>query len=79
MRPIHKLLPTYWWVTTHILRTTGLVLLQTGCLNYDMGNVICIIERYSLKFPSLVQYFLVLGNSIFLHFWSISNKLKKVV
>ncbi|KRY02524.1 hypothetical protein T01_5111 [Trichinella spiralis] len=27
----------------------------------------------------LVQYFLVLGNSIFLHFWSISNKLKKVL
>ncbi|KRZ53437.1 hypothetical protein T02_7292 [Trichinella nativa] len=38
-----------------------------------------IIIRYSLKFPSLVQYFLVLGNSIFLHFRSISNKLKTTV
>ncbi|KRX76293.1 hypothetical protein T06_3595 [Trichinella sp. T6] len=38
-----------------------------------------IIMRYSLKFPSLVQYFLVLGNSIFLHFRSISNKLKTTV
>ncbi|KRX23674.1 hypothetical protein T07_5730 [Trichinella nelsoni] len=37
------------------------------------------IMRYSLKFPSLVQYFFVLGNSIFLHFRSVSNKLKKVV
>ncbi|KRX32308.1 hypothetical protein T05_2677 [Trichinella murrelli] len=38
-----------------------------------------IIMRYSLKLPSIVQYFLVLGKSIFLHFRSISNKLKKVV
>ncbi|KRX33833.1 hypothetical protein T05_5013 [Trichinella murrelli] len=29
--------------------------------------------------PRLVQYFVVLGKSIFLHFRSISNKLKKVV
>ncbi|KRY31318.1 hypothetical protein T01_15477 [Trichinella spiralis] len=35
--------------------------------------------RYSLKLPSFVQYFVVLGKSIFLHFRSISNKLKKVV
>ncbi|KRX35560.1 hypothetical protein T09_13859 [Trichinella sp. T9] len=35
--------------------------------------------RCSLKFPCLVQYFLLLGNSIFLHFRAISNKLKKVV
>ncbi|KRZ60941.1 hypothetical protein T02_5685 [Trichinella nativa] len=35
--------------------------------------------KYSLKVLSLVQYFLLLGNSIFLHFRAISNKLKKVV
>ncbi|KRY19161.1 hypothetical protein T12_719 [Trichinella patagoniensis] len=38
-----------------------------------------IIMRYSLKLPSFVQYFVVLAMSIFLHFRSISNKLKKVV
>ncbi|KRZ93490.1 hypothetical protein T08_9056 [Trichinella sp. T8] len=38
-----------------------------------------IIMRYSLKLPSFVQYFVVLGKSIFLHFWSISIKLIKVV
>ncbi|KRY16445.1 hypothetical protein T12_3020 [Trichinella patagoniensis] len=35
--------------------------------------------RYSLKLTSFVQYFVVLGKSIFLHFRSISIKLKKVV
>ncbi|KRZ60367.1 hypothetical protein T02_14100 [Trichinella nativa] len=35
--------------------------------------------RYSLKLTSFLQYFVVLGKSIFLHFRSISNKLKKVV
>ncbi|KRX63056.1 hypothetical protein T09_2207 [Trichinella sp. T9] len=35
--------------------------------------------RYSFKLTSFVQYFVVLGKSIFLHFRSISNKLKKVV
>ncbi|KRY30010.1 Transcription factor SOX-2 [Trichinella spiralis] len=34
-------------------------------------NVLCIIVRYSLKWRSLVQYFFVLGKSIFLHFPSI--------
>ncbi|KRX73609.1 hypothetical protein T06_1538 [Trichinella sp. T6] len=34
---------------------------------------------YSLKLESILQYFVVLGNSIFLHFRAISNKLKKVV
>ncbi|KRY32330.1 hypothetical protein T01_12502 [Trichinella spiralis] len=34
--------------------------------------------RYSFTFCTLVQYFVVLGNLIFLHFRSISNKLKKV-
>ncbi|KRX32982.1 hypothetical protein T09_3212 [Trichinella sp. T9] len=35
--------------------------------------------RYSLKLTNFVHYFVVLGKSIFLHFRSISNKLKKVV
>ncbi|KRX16078.1 hypothetical protein T07_5490 [Trichinella nelsoni] len=35
--------------------------------------------RFSFTIRTLVQYFLVLGNSIFLHFWSISIKLIKVV
>ncbi|KRY59005.1 hypothetical protein T03_14002 [Trichinella britovi] len=35
--------------------------------------------RYSLKLTSFVQYFVVLGKSIFLHFRPISNKLKNVV
>ncbi|KRX16485.1 hypothetical protein T07_1379 [Trichinella nelsoni] len=30
--------------------------------------------KYSLKFPRLMKYFFVLGNSIFLHFRSVSNK-----
>ncbi|KRY47920.1 hypothetical protein T03_16534, partial [Trichinella britovi] len=50
-----------------------------GWLNFGIGNFFDIIMRYSLKFPSLVQYFLLLGNSIFLHFRAISNKFKKVV
>ncbi|KRX28165.1 hypothetical protein T07_3167 [Trichinella nelsoni] len=34
------------------------------------------IMRYSLKFPTLVQYFFVLGNSIFLHFrfWKVPQQ-----
>ncbi|KRY41103.1 hypothetical protein T01_6662 [Trichinella spiralis] len=43
------------------------------------GNVLCIIVRYSLKLPSLVQYFFVLGKSIFLHFPSIWNKFIEIV
>ncbi|KRY22713.1 hypothetical protein T12_12686 [Trichinella patagoniensis] len=35
--------------------------------------------RYSLKLQSIVQYFVVLEKSNFLHFRSISNKLKKIV
>ncbi|KRX25273.1 hypothetical protein T07_41 [Trichinella nelsoni] len=38
------------------------------------GNVFCIIVRYSLKLRSFVQYFFVLGKSIFLHFPSNWNK-----
>ncbi|KRY28883.1 hypothetical protein T01_4426, partial [Trichinella spiralis] len=40
-------------------------------------DFVAIIMRYSFTFCTLVQYFLVLGNLIFLHFRSISNKLKK--
>ncbi|KRY27752.1 hypothetical protein T01_2043, partial [Trichinella spiralis] len=42
-------------------------------------NVLCIIVRYSLKWRSLVQYFFVLGKSIFLHFPSNWNKFIKIV
>ncbi|KRX47822.1 hypothetical protein T05_2782 [Trichinella murrelli] len=52
---------------------------ETPLKRIQDGNFFDIIMRYSLKFPSLVQYFLLLGNSIFLHFRAISNKLKKVV
>ncbi|KRZ47484.1 hypothetical protein T02_7102 [Trichinella nativa] len=48
-------------------------------LNFGIGKFFNIIMRYSLNLPSFVQYFLVLGKSILLHFRSISNKLKKVV
>ncbi|KRY27576.1 hypothetical protein T01_8548 [Trichinella spiralis] len=44
-----------------------------------VGDLFDIIMRYSFTFCTLVQYFVVLGNLIFLHFRSISNKLKKVV
>ncbi|KRY41196.1 hypothetical protein T01_5737 [Trichinella spiralis] len=50
-----------------------------GWLNFGIGNVLCIIVRYSLKLPSLVQYFFVLGKSIFLHFPSIWNKFIEIV
>ncbi|KRY28090.1 hypothetical protein T01_5025 [Trichinella spiralis] len=42
-------------------------------------NVLCIIVRYSLKWRSLVQYFFVLGKSIFLHFPSNWNKFINIV
>ncbi|KRX80586.1 hypothetical protein T06_6662 [Trichinella sp. T6] len=50
-----------------------------GWLNFGIGNIFTIIRRYSFTLRTLVQYFVVLGNSIFLHFRSILNKLKKVV
>ncbi|KRX31759.1 hypothetical protein T05_6228 [Trichinella murrelli] len=43
------------------------------------GKIFNIIMRYSLKLAIFMQYFVVLGKSIFFHFRSISNKLKKVV
>ncbi|KRX15736.1 hypothetical protein T07_1582, partial [Trichinella nelsoni] len=48
-------------------------------LKWNKGDFFAIIMRYSLTFCTLVQYFLVLSNLIFLHFRSISNKFKKVV
>ncbi|KRY31465.1 hypothetical protein T01_15362 [Trichinella spiralis] len=50
---------------------------QTRWLNFGVEFFFDMIMRYSLKFASLVQYFFVLGNSIFLHFRSVSNKLIK--
>ncbi|KRX30229.1 hypothetical protein T05_12389, partial [Trichinella murrelli] len=47
-----------------------------GWLNFGIGNIFTIIMRYSFTLRTLVQYFVVLGNSIFLHFRPISNKLK---
>ncbi|KRX71708.1 hypothetical protein T06_14098 [Trichinella sp. T6] len=48
-------------------------------LKWNKGDFDAIIMRYSFTFRTLVQYFVVLGNSIFLHFRPILNKLKKVV
>ncbi|KRZ48372.1 hypothetical protein T02_14314, partial [Trichinella nativa] len=53
--------------------TTGTPLIR------NQGNIFTIIMRYSFTLRSVVQYFVVLGNSIFLHFRTILNKLKKVV
>ncbi|KRY03790.1 hypothetical protein T12_16232, partial [Trichinella patagoniensis] len=53
--------------------TTGTPLIRI------QGNIFTIIMRYSFTLRSVVQYFVVLGNSIFLHFRTILNKLKKVV
>ncbi|KRY51097.1 hypothetical protein T03_7185 [Trichinella britovi] len=50
-----------------------------GWLNFGIGNIFTIIRRYSFTLRTVVQYFVVLGNSIFLHFRSISNKLKTIV
>ncbi|KRX16265.1 hypothetical protein T07_13680 [Trichinella nelsoni] len=59
------------------LNTQGSSPSGTPLKRIDDGKVFDIIMRYSLKMPSFVQYFVVLGKSIFLHFRSISNKLKK--
>ncbi|KRX61908.1 hypothetical protein T09_4606, partial [Trichinella sp. T9] len=50
-----------------------------GWLNFDIGNVFCIIVRSELKLKNLVQYFFVLRKSIFLHFPSIWNKFIEIV
>ncbi|KRX31601.1 hypothetical protein T09_15144 [Trichinella sp. T9] len=61
------------------LNTQGNSPCGTPLILIDDRKFFDIIMRYSLKMPRLVQYFVVLGKSIFLHFRSISNKLKKVV
>ncbi|KRZ55594.1 hypothetical protein T02_7311 [Trichinella nativa] len=61
------------------LNTQGSSPSETPLILIDDKKFFDIIMRYSLKMPRLVQYFVVLGKSIFLHFRSISNKLKKVV
>ncbi|KRX47875.1 hypothetical protein T06_8123 [Trichinella sp. T6] len=48
-------------------------------LTFGIGKFFDIIMRFLFILRTVVQYFLVLGNSIFLHFWSISIKLIKVV
>ncbi|KRX22409.1 hypothetical protein T07_614, partial [Trichinella nelsoni] len=60
------------------LNTQGSSPSGTPLKRIDDGKVFDIIMRYSLKMPSFVQYSVVLCKSIFLHFRSISNKLKKV-
>ncbi|KRY28094.1 hypothetical protein T03_8224, partial [Trichinella britovi] len=52
---------------------------ETPLISIDDKKFFDIIMRYSQKKPRLVQYFVVLGMSIFFHFRTISNKLKKVV
>ncbi|KRY19202.1 hypothetical protein T12_4555 [Trichinella patagoniensis] len=61
------------------LNTQGSSTSGTPLKRIDNGKFFGIIMRYSLKLQSIVQYFVVLGKSNFLHFRSISNKLKKVV
>ncbi|KRY96080.1 hypothetical protein T11_7071, partial [Trichinella zimbabwensis] len=61
------------------LNTQGSSTSGTPLKRIDNGKFFDIIMRYSLKMQSIVQYFVVLGMSNFLHFCSISNKLKKVV
>ncbi|KRX42794.1 hypothetical protein T06_14697, partial [Trichinella sp. T6] len=61
------------YLNTQASCTTGIPLIRI------QGNIFTIITRYSFNLRTLVQYFVVSGNSIFLHFRPISNKLKKVV
>ncbi|KRY34453.1 hypothetical protein T01_9955 [Trichinella spiralis] len=61
------------------LNTQGSIPSETPLIPIDDRKFFDIIMRHSLKMPSLVQYFVVFGKSIFLHFRSISNKLIKVV
>ncbi|KRX67242.1 hypothetical protein T09_6029, partial [Trichinella sp. T9] len=61
------------------LNTQGSSPSETPLIPIDDRKFFDIIMKYLLKLPSVVQYFAVLSMSIFLHFRSISNKLKKVV
>ncbi|KRY54780.1 hypothetical protein T03_17618, partial [Trichinella britovi] len=51
----------------------------TALKRFQDGNFSCIIVRSGLKMRSLVQYFFVLGKSIFLHFPSIWNQFIEIV
>ncbi|KRX84988.1 hypothetical protein T06_9275, partial [Trichinella sp. T6] len=51
----------------------------TPLKRHQDGNVFFIIVRYLLKLRSLLQYFFVLGKSIFLHFPSIWNQFIEIV
>ncbi|KRX32984.1 hypothetical protein T05_1737, partial [Trichinella murrelli] len=89
-----RICETFWKVLRHInafmsnkwplkfpcayLNTQGSCTTGTPLIRIQ-GNIFTIIRRYSFSLRTLVQYFVVLGNSIFLHFRPISNKLKKVV
>ncbi|KRZ53012.1 hypothetical protein T02_9345 [Trichinella nativa] len=89
-----RICETFWKVLRHInayvsnkwplkfpcayLNTQGSCTTGTPLIRIQ-GNIFTIIMRYSFKLRSVVQYFVVLGNSIFLHFRTILNKLKTVV
>ncbi|KRY61820.1 hypothetical protein T11_8284, partial [Trichinella zimbabwensis] len=53
--------------------------MEPACLHFSNGNIYEVLVKYSLKLRTLVQYFFVLGNPIFLHFPSISIDMMKVV
>ncbi|KRX35070.1 hypothetical protein T05_3393 [Trichinella murrelli] len=61
------------------LNTQGSSPSDTPLKRIDDGKFFIIIMRFLFILRTIVQYFLVLGNSIFLHFRSISIKLIKVV
>ncbi|KRY31803.1 hypothetical protein T03_1105, partial [Trichinella britovi] len=61
------------------LNTQGSSPSDTPLKRIDDGKFFIIIMRFLFILRTLVQYFLVFGNSIFLHFRSISIKLIKVV
>ncbi|KRX60444.1 hypothetical protein T09_1628 [Trichinella sp. T9] len=61
------------------LNTQGSSPSGTPLKRIDDGKFFDIVMRFLFILRTIVQYFFVLGKSIFLHFRSISNKLKKVV
>ncbi|KRZ47918.1 hypothetical protein T02_4062 [Trichinella nativa] len=61
------------------LNTQGSSPSDTQLKRIDDGKLFDIIMRFLFILRTIVQYFLVLGNSIFLHFRSISIKFIKVV
>ncbi|KRZ47917.1 hypothetical protein T02_9601, partial [Trichinella nativa] len=61
------------------LNTQGSSPSDTQLKRIDDAKLFDIIMRFLFILRTIVQYFLVLGNSIFLHFRSISIKFIKVV